>query len=90
MVTKQSVDDILDLLKPKVVRVGMLADEVLEIHPRSEMTRDPEVVGRDVENDRLIVLWHYPQFTLRIEHVKTNKLEGYAVQEINYAESEND
>jgi hypothetical protein len=40
------------------VYVGMPADDVLRIHPKSEMTAEPETLGTDSEG--LVVQWTYP------------------------------
>jgi hypothetical protein len=44
------------------VYLGMCADDVLEIHPKSETVGEPEVLGTDAEG--LIVSWNYTSASL--------------------------
>jgi hypothetical protein len=44
------------------VYIGMCADDVLKIHPKSEATGEAEVLGTDDEG--LIVRWNYPNASL--------------------------
>lgn len=73
------------------VEIGMWADTVLTIHPRSKMVMEPIVVGNEGEdtlrNAKYIVNWVYPGFTLTFARgVKNDPRFGdmsiYAVQKI--------
>ena len=46
------------VLEWESVYIGMPADDVLKIHPKSETTEDPLVLGNDSEG--YVVRWSYP------------------------------
>lgn len=51
----------------KVIEIGTWLDAVIEWMPKDHMTRKPEIIGHDDENN-VVVRWHYPDviFTLRM------------------------
>jgi len=48
----------MEVLEWQGVYIGMPADDVLKLHPKSETTEEPVVIGSDPEG--LIVRWSYP------------------------------
>lgn len=65
------------------VYLGMPADDVLKIHPKSEMTKETMILGEDSEGH--IVRWAYPDAYLIFAHRKgeePNSPECYRVIEI--------
>ncbi|MBC7263620.1 MAG: thermonuclease family protein [Chloroflexi bacterium] len=62
------------------VYIGMPADDVLAIHPKSEAIGEPEVLGTDAEG--FIVKWTYPGAFLILTRWKKDGVECYRVKEI--------
>lgn len=62
------------------VVLGMLADDVLKIHPKSETIAEPEQIGADSEG--LIVKWFYPGVDLVFARREIGGIYGYRVVEI--------
>jgi hypothetical protein len=62
------------------VYIGMPADNVLKIHPKSDLTEDPVQLGQDSEG--LVVRWSYPGAYLIISRWERDGVYCYRVREI--------
>ena len=73
------------------VELGMWADTILAIFPKSMMVREPVVIGNEgadtLGNAKYVVKWVYPGFTLTFNRAEMNDakfgmISVYAVQQI--------
>lgn len=62
------------------VTIGMPADDVLLIHPKSETIAEPEVIGEDDEGTA--VRWSYPEAYLIMARWEQDEVYCYRVREI--------
>lgn len=74
------------------VKIGITADELLELRSKKEWTKAPDVKKDPKLKNRLIVKWFYPDMTVTLAFSKKVSekypFEAYAVQEIELLEED--